>query len=66
MFAQWVATLDQKTRDNPMKCRVIIKFQPDEIEEAFHMSGRVVRKKSDFYIPEFGRDNGFGIFLFEL
>lgn len=66
MFAQWVTTLDQKIRDNPMKCRVIIKFQPDEIEEAFHMSGRIVRKKADFYISELCGDNGLGIFLFEL
>ncbi len=66
MFAQWVATLDQEFRDDPVKGRVIIKFQPDEIEEAFHMSGRVVRKKADFNIPEFGGDNGLGIFLFEL
>ena len=49
-----------------MERGVIEKFQPDEIEEVFDVSWRIVREKADFNIPEFGGDDGLGIFLFKL
>jgi len=66
MFAHGVASLNQKPWDDTVEGGVIEKFQPDEIEEVFHMSRRVVCEKTDFNFPVFGGDDGLGIFLFEL
>ena len=66
MFAHGIATLDQKSWDDPVECRAIEKFQPDEIKEVFHVSRSIVRIKTDFNIPVLGGDDGFGIFLFKL
>jgi len=66
LFAHGVATLDQKPRDDSMERRAIKKFQPNEIEEVFHVSRSIVRIKADFNIPELGGDDDLGIFLFKL
>ena len=66
VFAHGVATLDEKPGDDSMECRTIEEFQPDEIEEVFHVSRSVVRIKTDFNIPVLGGNDGLGIFLFKL
>ncbi len=66
MFTHGIATLDQKSWDDPVERRAIEKFQPDEIEEVFYVSRSIVRVKADFNIPVLGGDDGLGIFLFKL
>ncbi len=66
VFTHGVTTLDEKLGNDPVECRPIEKFQPNEIEEIFHVSGRIVRIEADFNIPKLGGDDGFRIFLFKL
>jgi hypothetical protein len=66
VFAHRVTPLNEKLGNDPVECCPVEKFQPDEVEEIFHMSGRIVRIKTDFNIPILGGNDGFRIFLFKL
>jgi hypothetical protein len=49
-----------------MKRQAIEEFQPDQIQEVFNMAGGIVRKKSEFNIPQRCGDYGLRVFLLKL
>ncbi len=65
-FAQWISTLDDKPGDHTMKRQAIEEFQLDQIQEAFDVARGIVRKKTDFNVPQGRRDHGLRVFLLKL
>src|SRR5215831_2230118 len=55
-FAQGIATLDDKTGDDSVKSRAIIKPHFGKLEEIIQMTRSVFGIKANFDLAEFGRD----------
>jgi len=66
ILAQWIPALDDKPGDHTMKRQVIEKLQFDQIQEVFNVARGIVRKKSEFNVPQWCGDHGLRVFLLKL
>lgn len=63
LLAERITPLDDKTRNDPVKSRPIVKLHFSQVAEILDVAGSKVREKADFNIPIFGRDNRFWVFF---